>query len=110
MKSTQYYIVTALTALCLILSICAVVLGQSSQQTLLDFQKRQSEIQIDLQKQQAEVQKGSLSDRVGGAILQDMAAASTKNSKIKDVLTKNGYNVQAAPSPSTSSSASPANP
>lgn len=100
MKPPQFYIAVALGAICLILSITAVVSGQSSQHTQLDFQKRQNEIQVELQKRQAEVQKGQMSDRVGGAILQDMAAASMKNSKVKELLTKNGYNVQASPSPS----------
>lgn len=106
MKSLQFYIVLALGALCLILSITVVVVGQMNQHTQLDFQKRQNEIQIEVQKRQAEVQKGAMSDRIGGAILQDMAAASLKNSKIKDVLAKNGYNVQLAPSPSPSATSS----
>ncbi len=102
MKPTQFYIAVALGAICLILSVALVAIGQSTQSVQLDFQKRQSEIQIELQKRQAEVQKGAVSDRVGGAILQDMAVASLKNSKIKDVLMKNGYNVQASASPAAS--------
>ena len=101
MNPSQSKIALFLGALCLILAIITVALGQSSQHTMLSYQQRQNEIQVELQKRQAEVQKGAVSDRVGGAILQDMAAASVKNTKIKDVLAKNGYNVQvASPTPS----------
>ena len=105
MKPPQFYTVVITSALCLVLSVVLIALGQSSQHTQLDFQKRQNEIQLELQKRQAEVQKGALSDKVGGAILQDMALASIKNTKIKDVLVKNGYNVQPASSPAPSTSA-----
>lgn len=105
MKAPQFYIVLALGAICLLLGISLVIFGQMNQRTQLDFQKRQNEIQIEVQSRQAEVQKGATSDRVGGAILQDMAAASLKNSKIKDVLVRNGYSVQpASPAPSSSPS------
>lgn len=103
MKQTQFYIAVALSAVCLLLAVVLIALGQSSQSAQLDLQKRQNEVQIELQQRQAEVNKGEVSQRVGTAILQDMASVALKNSKIKDVLAKNGYNVTAAPSPSTTS-------
>jgi len=102
MKPTQFYIAVALAAISLILSISVIALGKSAQGAQNALQKRQSEIQIELQGRQAEVNKGAMSDKVGGAILQEMAAASLKNSKIKAALAKNGYNVTANPSPSPS--------
>jgi type II secretory pathway pseudopilin PulG len=100
MKQTQFYIAVALSAVCLLLAVVLIALGQSSQSAQLDLQKRQNEVQIEVQQRQAEVNKGEVSQRVGTAILQDMASVALKNSKIKDVLAKNGYNVTAAPSPS----------
>jgi predicted Holliday junction resolvase-like endonuclease len=107
MKSSQFYIVVSLSALCLILSVVVITLGQASQSAQMRFQKRQNEIQIELQQRQAEVNKGSTSNQVGTAILQDIAAASLKNPKMKEVLAKNGYNVTASPSPSDASATSP---
>lgn len=99
MKQTQFYIAVALSAVCLVLSLALIAIGQSGQTAQLDLQKRQNEIQIELQQRQAEVNKGAVSDRVGGAILQDLASVALKNAKIKDLLAKHGYNVTAAPSP-----------
>jgi len=111
MKETQFYIVVALSAICLVLSLAAIALGQSAQRAQFDFQKRQSEIQIEMQRRQAEVNRGMMSDKIGSAILQDLASVALKNQKIKDLLAKNGYNVSAAPSPgATGTSSSPAIP
>lgn len=106
MKPAQFYITVALAAVCLLLSLSVIGLGRSTQSAQLALQKRQGEIQTELQTRQAEVSKGAMSDKVGGAILQDMAAASLRNPKIKEALAKNGYNVSAAPSPA-GGSASP---
>ena len=99
MKPINYFISLGLGALCLILSIAFVFVGRSAQHSQIDLQKRQNEIQIELQHRQAEVDRGISSDKVGGAILQDMAVASQKNDKIKDLLTQNGYTISANPSP-----------
>jgi len=99
MKSIQNFINLALGAACLILSITSIFVGKSTMQAQIDLQKRQNEIQIELQNRQAEVNRGITSDKVGGAILQDMAVASVKNDKIKNVLSQNGYTVSANPSP-----------
>lgn len=105
MKQTPFYIALALGAISLILSLSVIGLGKSAQGAQTALQKRQTEIQTELQGRQAEVNKGAMSDKVGGAILQEMAAVSLKNSKIKDVLAKNGYNVSPNPSPSPSGAA-----
>lgn len=110
MKPTQFYIVVALAAICLVLSISVIALGKSAQSAQMQFQKRQAEIQTEVQGRRAEVDKGAMSDQVGGAILQEMAVASLKNDKIKEVLAKNGYNVSANASPSPGAAASSASP
>jgi hypothetical protein len=107
MKQTQFYIALALAAVCLVLSCTVIALGKSTQSTQMALQKRQGEIQAELQGRQAEVNKGAMSDKVGGAILQEMAAASLKNPKIKEALARDGYNVSANPSPSPGASAAP---
>lgn len=107
MKQTQFYIAVALSAICLVLAIALIAVGQSSQSAQLELQKRQSEIQIELQQRQAEVNKGQVSDQVGGAILRDLAPVALKNSKIRDVLAKHGYNVSASPSPAATGTGTP---
>jgi hypothetical protein len=107
MKQTQFYIAIALSAVCLILSLWMIAVGQASQSALTDWQKRQNEIQSEIQNRQAEVNKGVVSDRVGGAIVQDLASVALKNPKVKDLLAKHGYNVTAAPSPGAATSPTP---
>ena len=99
MKPTNYFISLILGVACVILSITLLVVGRSTQQSQITLQKRQAEIQGELQRRQAEVDRGVSSDKIGGAILQDMAAASQKNNKIKELLTQNGYSVSLNPSP-----------
>ena len=101
MKQTQFYIAVALSAVCLVLGLALIAIGQSSQTAQMELQQKQNAIQIELQQRQVEINKGKVSDQVGGAILQDLASVALKNSKIKDVLAKNGYNISAAPSPGT---------
>lgn len=86
-------------AACLVLSIVLLFLGRAAQKSQIELQQRQGEIQAELQRRQAEVNRGIASDRVGGNIIQDMALASTKNEKIKDLLSKNGYTVSVNASP-----------
>ncbi len=104
MKPAQFYSATALSAICLLLSITVIVMGKGSQTAQLHLQQRQSEIQVELQQRQLEVNKGTMSNQVGTSILQDMAASSVNNPRMKEVLAKNGYNVtvnpESKPSPS----------
>jgi signal transduction histidine kinase len=86
MNKTQYYIVVLVGAASLLLSIIFVVLGQSNQRLLLDAQRQQDEIN-----------RGNMSQQIGTNLLKDMAQISVKNEKMKEVLAKNGYNVQVQP-------------
>ena len=88
MKPFQFYTTMALGALCLALSITTIVLGKSNN----NLQSRQ-------QQQQAEINRGNMSAQVGQNILRDMAEVSLKNDKIKQVLARNGYTVNVAPTP-----------
>jgi hypothetical protein len=108
MKPPQFYSAIALTAICLLLSVAVIVLGRGGQAAQMHLQQRQSEIQVELQQRQLEVNKGSMSNQVGTSILQDMAASSVTNPKMKEVLAKNGYNVTV--NPESKSSPSPAAP
>lgn len=95
MKPTQFYIGVALGAICLVLSIASVAMGQSNQR-----------LQTEGQAQQLEINKGNTSQQIGTNILREMAQVSVKNEKMKAILAKNGYNVQAAPASTDSSSKS----
>jgi len=88
MKAPQFYITLALGALCLVLSITAIVLGKTN-----------TNLQQQQQVQQEEINKGNMSIQIGQNMLRDMAEISLKNDKIKQVLARNGYTVNAAPSP-----------
>ena len=98
MKAPQFYITVALSAICLILSVILIQYGQSSQ-----------DLQAKLQAQQIEINRGAANKQVGTKLVNDMAQISLKNEKIKQVLARNGYTVNApspTPSPATSSSSS----
>ena len=91
MKPVQFYITVALAAVCLILSIIVIAMGQSTQH-----------LQAQAQDQQNEINRGNMSQQIGTKILQDMASVSVKNDKMKDVLSRNGYNVTVNPATSPS--------
>src|SRR5205823_2101996 len=101
------YIAVALSAICLLLGIVLIWSAQSGQSAQLEFQKRQNTMQIDIQQRQGEVQRGVVSNQVGTQILQDLASVALKNSKVKDVLAKHGFNVSAAPATGASTSPTP---
>ena len=97
MKIT-FYISVAASGLCLLLSIIILAVGNSNQSLQQEVQKQQQE----LQKQQEQINTGSqIQQKVGPALLQDMAQVSLKNEKMKALLGKHGYNVQqqATPTP-----------
>lgn len=96
MKQWQFLTLTALSAICVALSLVAVTSGKSNQK-----------LQTDLQLQQAEINRGSMSQQVGSNLVRDMAGAATKNDKIKDLLTKNGFTLTPAASPSPEASPKP---
>lgn len=95
MKVPQFYVTLALGALCLALSITTIVLGNKN-----------NYLQMQQQKQQEEINRGNMSIQVGQNLLKDMAELSLKNEKIKQVLARNGYTVNVAPT--TTPAATPA--
>lgn len=98
----SFYISVAASALCLVLSIVLFVVGGINQGLQTDVQAQQAEYQ----KQQDEINRGnSISQQVGPALLRDMAVASTKNEKMKQLLAGNGYTVNVATPPPGSSPA-----
>jgi len=107
MKPPQTIMAIILSLVPLILVIYLIFMGQANQ---AQGQKNQ-DLQVQLQNQQAEINKGSMSQQIGVNMLKDIAQASLKNDKLKDVLTKNGYNVtvnaNSSPSPAATPSATP---
>ena len=89
MKAPQFYLTSALGALCLILAITSIVLGKTN-----------NSLAVTQQQQQEEINRGNMSMQVGQNLLRDMAELSLRNEKIKDVLARNGYTVNAAPASS----------
>ncbi len=99
MKPPQFFAAVLLAVLPLILVISLMFMGKSNQA-----------LQTQLQKQQENINKGSMSQQIGVNLLKEIAAASVKDDKLKDVLAKSGYSVTVNASPSASPAASPANP
>ena len=99
MKAPQFYITVVLSAICLVLSIVAMHLGQTSQ-----------DLQTKVQAQQLEVNRGLAARQTLQKLVNDMAPVSLKNEKIKQVLARNGLTVSTptpSPSPAGAAVASP---
>lgn len=98
----SFYISVATSALSLIFAVIILAVGFGNQSLQSEIQIQQKEIQKqqgDIQKQQEQINTGSqIQQKVGPALLQDMAQVSLKNEKMKALLGKHGYNVQQAPS------------
>lgn len=98
-----FYISTAASALCLVLSVVVFAIGRSNHGIQQDIKKQQQGIQTQqqaLQGQQQEIEAGNqISQQIGPNLLRDMAAASVKNEKMKALLSKHGYNVQVKDTP-----------
>lgn len=71
--------------------LCAVMIIVSGQNA--------RRIERILNNQQAEINKGQLSNQIGIALLQDMAAASANSPKMRDLLEKHGFQVSFDPHP-----------
>ncbi|HEX8297252.1 MAG TPA: hypothetical protein VF593_13190 [Chthoniobacteraceae bacterium] len=108
MKTLPFILSISASALCLVLGIWLFILGRGNLQQQGDLQKLQQEAQAQQQvlqtkQQQAQAQQEqinagtTISQQVGPALLRDMAVASTKNEKMKSLLTKHGYNVELKP-------------
>lgn len=82
MSKIHFIISVTLSGLCLAVAIALIIIGQINQS-----------VQLDMQRQQEEINRGSLSQQVGTALLRDMAVVAVKDSKMKDILAKNGYTV-----------------
>lgn len=110
----SFYISVATSALSLILAIVILAVGSSNQGLQNEIQAQQKEVQKqqgELQKQQEQINTGSqIQQKVGPALLQDMAQVSLKNEKMKALLGKHGYNVQppATPTPAPGGASAPA--
>lgn len=105
MKSVPFILSTGAAVLCLALGIWLFALGGNSQGLQGELQKLQQEVQNQqqllqakqqqLQAQQEQITAGNtISQQVGPALLRDMATASVKNEKMKNLLAKHGYNVE----------------
>lgn len=101
MKPPQFIITLILACICLVLSIVVFWQGQSSSALRGTVQQRQIDIQTEVQKRQEEINRGGQSQQIGTSLLKDIAAAAvnpatgeTKNQKLKDLLTRNGINIQ----------------
>jgi hypothetical protein len=93
MKLWQYITCLALGAICTGLSI-GIILTSKSNMTLQDnIQARQQQLNNSVLGQQAQ--------QVANSVLQDMAATAANDVKMRDLLAKNGFNVPAAPSASS---------
>jgi hypothetical protein len=103
----SFYISVAASALCLLLSIIIFWVGNVNQSLQAEVQQKQQ----DLQKQQEQINTArQIQEKVGPALLQDMAQVSLKNEKMKALLAKHGYNVQlnATPAPASGGASAPA--
>lgn len=107
MRSLQFYISTALAAVCLLLSVWIIFAGASNQSLQAELQKQQQQLQT----QQETINQGTvIAQQVGPALLRDMASVSVEDKEMKDLLAKHGYtvNVQASPAPGETPAAAPA--
>ena len=103
-----FFTSVAASALSLVLSIILFAVGLSNQSLQVQVQKQQDEVR----KQQAEIEKGGeIAQKVGPALLQDMAKSAVKNDKMRELLKKNGYDIKlpaATPAPGAAGTPAPA--
>ncbi len=86
MNPKQFYIAAALGAVCLVLSILLISLARTDQH-----------LQMELQNQQNEINRGSAAQQAGTEVLREMGQVAVTDSKMKEVLAKNGYTVTVSP-------------
>ena len=99
MKPPYFIAAVILSLIPLILTINLIFMGQKNQS-----------LEAQLQTQQEQINTGSRVQQVGLNVLKDIAAASVKDDKLKDVLSKNGYSVTVnspSPSPTPATSTTP---
>jgi hypothetical protein len=86
MKSSHFYITSLLGFVGLVASVALVILGQSN----LNLQAKARE-------QQKMIAQGNNSNQILQNLLRDLADASTRDEKIKELLAQNGYTVSTNP-------------
>jgi len=96
MKPPQFIVTVILSLLSLILVVNLIFMGQRNQT-----------LQSQLQQQQVQITNGAQSQQIANNLLQEIARASLKDDKLKDVLAKSGVVVNASPSPSSAPAATP---
>jgi len=110
----SFYISVATSALSLILAVIVLAVGYGNQVVQTEIQGHQKDVQkqqADLQKQQEIINTAvQIQQKVGPALLQDMANVSAKDEPMKALLLKHGFTVGTpAPAPATGGGA-PATP
>jgi Na+-transporting NADH:ubiquinone oxidoreductase subunit NqrC len=97
MKPPQFVVAVVLSLVPLVLVITLIFMGQKNQT-----------LQAQLQTQQEAINQGSMSQQIGTNLLKEIAQASVKDDKLKDVLTRAGFSVSvnASPTPASSRSSS----
>jgi len=98
MKPIPFIVAVIFSIAPLILVVNLIFMGQKN--TALAAQ---------VQSQQQEISKGSTMQQIGVSLLKEIAAASIKDEKLKEVLAKSGYqvNVNASPSPAAAPAGMP---
>jgi len=100
----SFYISVATSALSLILAVIVLAVGYGNQGLQTEIQGHQKDVQkqqADLQKQQEIINTAvQIQQKVGPALLQDMANVSAKDEPMKALLLKHGFTVGTpAPAP-----------
>ena len=87
MKSSHFYLTSLLGFVGLVASIALVILGQSN-----------LNLQVKARDQQKTIAQGTTSQQILQNLLRDLAQASTRDEKIKELLANNGFTVTNNPS------------
>lgn len=82
MTKIQATILTVLSALCLLAALTLVAVSAANRS-----------IERGLQEQQMVINKGQVTQQLGNAIIRDLAGLSVNNSKIRELLSRHGINV-----------------
>lgn len=82
MKSSEFAIVTALSGLCLLAAVALIAITSANRS-----------IERGLQEQQMVINRGQVSQQIGTALLRDLAGLSVNNTKVRELLSRNGINV-----------------
>ncbi|MCX6997799.1 MAG: hypothetical protein NTV49_12105 [Kiritimatiellaeota bacterium] len=102
MKNWKSTVSMALGAVCLVLAIAVVWIGQTAQQLQMQLQQKQNEINSGL--------LGQTGQKLGSSILSDMANLALSDQRMRKLLTDNGYTINVNPtSGGSASDAAPKN-